>query len=558
MHRHWSICIVVGAITLGVLAACATSELQSRVDADGFSTLFNGKDLTGWKAHEKLRGKWMVNNGELVSKGVQGYLFTTREDWRNFHLKLEALIESGGNSGVFFRCAYDLEPRGVVNGEKVHRPVGGYEAELFWAPPTVWPGRIKGLAEAKEELAPPGRWLTLEVIAQGAGLTTRINGKTAVAVEDRQNLHRSGYIALQSFTSGTSVRFRSIRIKELGTQPVAPSGRTGKPGTPPPAPGKGNPTGPDFRVTVRLPGQPNDEIDRVSEALAHLDKLIAGSGQAKGFEATVKVLANEKLFKSPKDARKGVETMLLSATEAVSQQYGVTIIATEVKAMLHGALCQTRPPAKDDVLVFGLEAIRFLQGFTPQAIRRTGLKRIVLCEQVAFNGQPGPQGGGAFYDTLVLEIKGFHEIKGPQLDMISASFYHELYHVFDATTLGLRMWTDPEWMAANPPGFTYKGYKDFFGADGKMKKEGFAQEAPEGFLGVYSTASIVEDKANVYVVMMVAPDWLEEQIKKDRHLRAKVELIDSRLRLLGPEFQPGFWRKSQAAKPGAPQSPTKK
>src|SRR5690349_13096872 len=71
-------------------------------------SLFNGKDLTGWKVHGTE--KWYVDNGDLICESgpdkKYGYL-ATEKSYKDFELTLEFKQESNGNSGVFFRSSLD-------------------------------------------------------------------------------------------------------------------------------------------------------------------------------------------------------------------------------------------------------------------------------------------------------------------------------------------------------------------------------------------------------------------------------------------------------------------
>src|SRR3954449_11046644 len=84
------------------------------------TTIFNGKDLTGWTIHGTE--KWYVNNGELVCESgpdkQYGYL-STNKNYKNFILSLQFRQEANGNSGVFFRSQI---PEGVK--------ISGWQAEV--------------------------------------------------------------------------------------------------------------------------------------------------------------------------------------------------------------------------------------------------------------------------------------------------------------------------------------------------------------------------------------------------------------------------------------------
>src|SRR5262249_12708246 len=75
-------------------------------ESGGFLSLFNGKDLTGWRSLTASKAGWEVKDGVLVGSGGLGYLFNDGTTYENFHLRVEAMINDGGNSGVFFRAPF--------------------------------------------------------------------------------------------------------------------------------------------------------------------------------------------------------------------------------------------------------------------------------------------------------------------------------------------------------------------------------------------------------------------------------------------------------------------
>src|SRR3954449_290823 len=72
------------------------------------TTIFNGKDLTGWTVHGTE--KWYVENGELICESgpdkEYGYL-STDENYDNFILDVNFKQEANGNSGVFIRSGIE-------------------------------------------------------------------------------------------------------------------------------------------------------------------------------------------------------------------------------------------------------------------------------------------------------------------------------------------------------------------------------------------------------------------------------------------------------------------
>jgi tRNA A-37 threonylcarbamoyl transferase component Bud32 len=180
----------------------------------GWVQLFDGKDLTGWKMLGEKKD-WLVKDAMIIGKAgpTLDYLVTKRTDFENFHLRVEAKINKKGRSGVFFRC----QP--AATGE----PLPGYEAEISSGaqhPNTgsLWhrarpPADTSVLHEEDKVLAPPDSWFTLEIIADGNRLVTKVNGHKVANVID--NNFRSGQIALQLWGEKTQAQFKKIEIKEL-------------------------------------------------------------------------------------------------------------------------------------------------------------------------------------------------------------------------------------------------------------------------------------------------------------------------------------------------------
>src|SRR5436190_19205147 len=87
-----------------VLACCLQRDL-SAADKKGFTPMFTGRDLTGWKVVNPNTTRWKVTPDKLVvnewsRKESSTDLYTEKSYW-NFTLRLEYLVHEGGNSGIF-------------------------------------------------------------------------------------------------------------------------------------------------------------------------------------------------------------------------------------------------------------------------------------------------------------------------------------------------------------------------------------------------------------------------------------------------------------------------
>jgi uncharacterized protein (TIGR03067 family) len=218
-----------GFVTTADTTFAVATYVHEPATADGFTPLFNGKDLTGWKTHPDLPGTWEVRDGMLTGSTVQSLLFSERADFGNFHLRAEVRVTSGGDSGIKFRAPFALQ-----RGKEAWQvgPGGGYEADIHAASaqdpsPTgsVWKaGRPPSLlSRGPGGLTRPGEWFTLELIADGTRFVTKVDGQVAGDCVDPADGPRAGHLALQVFGPRTVVEFRKIEVKELpASTPAVP------------------------------------------------------------------------------------------------------------------------------------------------------------------------------------------------------------------------------------------------------------------------------------------------------------------------------------------------
>ena len=185
------------------LAACASTKTTS---------LFNGKDLTGWQAYGTE--KWYVENGELISESgpnkEYGYLGTTKY-YKDFVLEVEFKQEANGNSGIFIRS--------TIEGVKI----SGWQVEV--APPNNNTGGIyesygrgwliKPTTE-KQKALKEGVWNKMKIKVQGDTVTSWLNGIEMVNLTDEKIGQGEGFIALQIHDGGgIKIRWRNLNIREL-------------------------------------------------------------------------------------------------------------------------------------------------------------------------------------------------------------------------------------------------------------------------------------------------------------------------------------------------------
>jgi hypothetical protein len=104
------------------------------------------------------------------------------------------------------------------------------------------------------------------------------------------------------------------------------------------------------------------------------------------------------------------------------------------------------------------------------------------------------------------------------------------------------MWSDPEWEVLNPPDFEY-GVHSRGGVHETRAGSGSLSIDYPGFLNLYSTGNLPDDKAEIYAYLMVIHSWVGERSQQDPYLRGKVALIKARLAAIDPNFDNDLWNR---------------
>jgi hypothetical protein len=170
---------------------------------DGWINMFNGKDLTGWKANEKPEN-WKVENGAIVGRGDRSHLFWMVEQCGNCEFKATGKISKGGNSGMYFRAKFE---EGWPQG---------YEAQVNTShTDPVKTGSLYSFVKVFDKLVPEEEWFTQHIIADGNHIVIKVNGKTTADYVDEKNTHSKGYLALQQHDPGSVVMYKDLMYRPI-------------------------------------------------------------------------------------------------------------------------------------------------------------------------------------------------------------------------------------------------------------------------------------------------------------------------------------------------------
>ena len=209
-----------GALVLVVCAANVRADDKAARPPEGFTVLFDGKSLGGWKPTGKA-DVWAVENGVIACKGGGGGFLMTEKEYGDFEFRCEYRWDKkGGNSGVALRAPAKGDPA-----------YAGMEIQLI--DDEGWPGKladyqhtgsIYDVQPAKPAKNKPiGEWNAVRIVCKGRKVTVEQNGAELVSAnlddykakfDKHPGLKReAGHIGFQSYN--IRVEFRNVWIKEL-------------------------------------------------------------------------------------------------------------------------------------------------------------------------------------------------------------------------------------------------------------------------------------------------------------------------------------------------------
>jgi len=197
---------------------------------EGFTPLFNGKDLTGWKKVNGS-GEFRVENGEIIGHGEnvrQNTFLRTEKTYKDFDFRFEMKFDDlSGNSGMMFRGLQKPGKDGRVHSyqcEHDNRKDRAWTAGLYDEARRGWLQPKQGDKPAEKAFTEQGGklikwddWNEIRIVCKGNHIQIWLNGQARVDYKDTgKEFTPEGFFALQVH-SGKSckVRWRNLRVKEM-------------------------------------------------------------------------------------------------------------------------------------------------------------------------------------------------------------------------------------------------------------------------------------------------------------------------------------------------------
>jgi hypothetical protein len=229
------------------------AEARAQQAPSGFVSLFNGRDLTGWKIPAGDNGHWKVVDGvidyDAESEAKQDKNLWTEREYGDFILRVEWRIKETPylNPNVPIILPSGLHKKNE-RGEEIKTSVpdsdsgilvrGGSKSQInIWGWP-IGSGEVYGYRmdkamspEVRAGVTPKknadkniGEWNTFEITVRGDRLTVKLNGETVIENAQLPGLAAQGRLGLQHhgakrdgkwISPPALVQFRNISIQEL-------------------------------------------------------------------------------------------------------------------------------------------------------------------------------------------------------------------------------------------------------------------------------------------------------------------------------------------------------
>jgi hypothetical protein len=207
----------LGLIVLAIALAMGVTVTNAADNEEGFTVIFDGKSLDGWKIAENPN-TFKLQNGEVVAHGNRAHMFYVGDPkpFKNFELRVDCMTEPGANGGIYFHTKY----------QDTNWPKHGFEAQVNQSYKTdpKRSGSLYGLVDVKDTHVKDNEWYTTTVIVKDKRVIIKLNDKTVCdytepdgyqAGKDFTRKLEEGTFALQAHDPKSIVHYKNIRVKRL-------------------------------------------------------------------------------------------------------------------------------------------------------------------------------------------------------------------------------------------------------------------------------------------------------------------------------------------------------
>jgi hypothetical protein len=190
---------------------------------DGWISLFNGKDFTGWKISGNQE-TFQIKDGAMVAQGPVAHAFydgpVQNANFKNFELMVDVKTAANSNGGIYFHT--EFQEKGF--------PRKGFEVQVNTShrdpikSGSIYHVKDIGIDDIKE-IVKDDEWFTEHIIVQGNTVTVKLNGKQVNQWTQPEGwdggksgpgrVLGSGTFAFQGHDPNSIVHYKNVRVKPL-------------------------------------------------------------------------------------------------------------------------------------------------------------------------------------------------------------------------------------------------------------------------------------------------------------------------------------------------------
>lgn len=210
------------------IGAEEANKILSSKGKDGFQTVWNGKDFSGWAGP---LDNYEVVDGAIRCKEKKGGTIYWNQDLTNFQARVEFNLPPAGNNGLAIR--YPGEGNTAYVGMTELQVLDNDAEKYAKLDPRQFHGSAYGMVAAhRGYVRPPGQWNFQEVTVQGSTIKVELNGtvilnadlskvdrKTVMGSTPEKVVEHPGLDRTNGFFGfaghNDTVSFREVQIKKL-------------------------------------------------------------------------------------------------------------------------------------------------------------------------------------------------------------------------------------------------------------------------------------------------------------------------------------------------------
>lgn len=197
--------------TLALVAALAATSLAQAADMaePQLVSIFNGKDLTGWKPNGDA-SIWTVENGIIVGRNNakrEGGTLATEKSYKNFVLEFDVKYMPPADSGVMMRKPSLQMQIGTSHSLRTELTGSFYLGALSYTNDST--------ANDTWKVFKPGDWNTIRLQARGAIFTVWVNGQKVHTYADDKHPDAAPVSVQVHNNEQSRIEFRNLKIAEL-------------------------------------------------------------------------------------------------------------------------------------------------------------------------------------------------------------------------------------------------------------------------------------------------------------------------------------------------------